>query len=165
MRKLTVATILIVALPAIAGVVIAQSGFTLNWWTVDGGGGTSTGGGYALAGTGGQPDSGVMAGSPYTLTGGFWSGAGVANTATPTLSPTATPTPPATATNTPAPTPTPTPPQQQRIYLPLALWNATMQPRVVPGHGARFPPLKVTPSRQGSGELETCLPLFLLPVW
>ena len=52
--------------------------YTLDWWTVDGGGSTfSEGGGYTLGGTTGQPDAGVMAGDPYTLQGGFWPGGGV----------------------------------------------------------------------------------------
>ena len=52
--------------------------YTLDWWTVDGGGSTfSEGGGYILGGAIGQPDAGVMAGDPYTLQGGFWPGGGV----------------------------------------------------------------------------------------
>jgi hypothetical protein len=50
----------------------AQS-FAIPWWTVDGGGGTSTGGGYTLSGTIGQPDAGMMTGGGYSLIGGFWS--------------------------------------------------------------------------------------------
>lgn len=52
--------------------VQAQS-YAITWWTVDGGGGTSAGGGYILSGTIGQPDAGVMSGGGYTLSGGFWS--------------------------------------------------------------------------------------------
>src|SRR4026207_502216 len=53
---------------------IAQSGgpYTLNWFTIDGGGGTSTGGVYSLSGTIGQPDAGRLSGGAYTLEGGFW---------------------------------------------------------------------------------------------
>lgn len=57
--------------------VVAQSGngYDLSWWTVDGGGTTgSTGGGYSLSGTAGQPDAGVLAGGGYILGGGFWRG-------------------------------------------------------------------------------------------
>jgi hypothetical protein len=43
-----------------------------NWFTVDGGGGTSGGGQFTLSGTAGQPDAGVMTGGGYTLHGGFW---------------------------------------------------------------------------------------------
>jgi len=64
-------------------VTLAQSGngYDLTWNTVDGGGYTfsaSTDGVYALAGTIGQPDAGVMSDSSesYTLRGGFWAGVG-----------------------------------------------------------------------------------------
>jgi hypothetical protein len=46
--------------------------FSLDWWTVDGGGGTSTAGVYTVSGTIGQPDAGAMSGGGYSLTGGFW---------------------------------------------------------------------------------------------
>ena len=50
-----------------------STGFTLDWWTVDGGGGTfSTNGGYSLGGSIGQPDAGTASGGTYTLDGGFW---------------------------------------------------------------------------------------------
>lgn len=53
-----------------------QQTYTLDWWTVDGGGATFTGGnGYTLNGTVGQPDAGVLSGGDgYTLGGGFWKG-------------------------------------------------------------------------------------------
>ncbi|MBU0490862.1 MAG: hypothetical protein KKA73_03460 [Chloroflexi bacterium] len=57
----------------------AQGGYDLSWWTVDGGGYTvSTGGGYELGGTIGQPDAGQLTGGTYTLGGGFWSGGAAA---------------------------------------------------------------------------------------
>lgn len=41
--------------------------------TVDGGGGTSTGGVYSVSGTIGQPDAGgPMTNGAYVVTGGFW---------------------------------------------------------------------------------------------
>jgi len=49
----------------------AQS-FAIDWFTIDGGGGTSTGGVYSISGTIGQPDAGQMSGGSYTLDGGFW---------------------------------------------------------------------------------------------
>ncbi len=50
--------------------------YNLSWWTADGGGRTfSTGAGYSLGGAIGQPDAGLLAGSGYHLSGGFWSGA------------------------------------------------------------------------------------------
>ncbi len=57
--------------------VLAQSGgeLDLSWSTVDSGGGTfSTGGSYALGGTAGQPDAGILTSGAYTLSGGFWAG-------------------------------------------------------------------------------------------
>jgi len=51
----------------------AQS-YTIDWYKIAGGGGTSTNGSYSVSGTIGQPDaSGAMTGGPYSVTGGFWS--------------------------------------------------------------------------------------------
>jgi hypothetical protein len=48
--------------------------YSIDWYKVAGGGGTSTGGTYQVNGTIGQPDAGVpMTGGNYSLTGGFWS--------------------------------------------------------------------------------------------
>jgi hypothetical protein len=54
--------------------------YTVDWYKIAGGGGTSTGGPvtgtnyYSVSGTIGQPDaSGAMTGGNYSLTGGFWS--------------------------------------------------------------------------------------------
>jgi hypothetical protein len=47
--------------------------YSIDWYSIDGGGGTSSGGPYTIAGSIGQPDAGVMAGGNYSLTGGFWS--------------------------------------------------------------------------------------------
>ena len=61
----------------LAGGVVAQEGYDLSWWTVDGGGYTfSAGGGYSLGGTIGQPDAGLLTGPGYHLSGGFWTGGG-----------------------------------------------------------------------------------------
>ena len=49
----------------------AQS-YSIDWYTIDGGGGTSTGGVYTVSGTIGQPDAGHMSGGNYTIDGGFW---------------------------------------------------------------------------------------------
>ena len=47
--------------------------FSIDWSTIDGGGGTSTGGVYSVRGTIGQPDVGVpMTNGQYSVTGGFW---------------------------------------------------------------------------------------------
>ncbi|MBN1538184.1 MAG: hypothetical protein JW908_15710 [Anaerolineales bacterium] len=52
-----------------------EAGYELSWWTSDSGGGTSSGAGYSLNGTIGQPDAGsLMTGTGYQLSGGFWGG-------------------------------------------------------------------------------------------
>jgi hypothetical protein len=46
--------------------------YSIDWFTIDGGGGTSTGGVYSVSGTIGQPDAGHMSGGNFTIDGGFW---------------------------------------------------------------------------------------------
>ena len=47
--------------------------YSVDWYKVAGGGGTSTGGVYAVSGTIGQHDaSGAMSGRNYSVTGGYW---------------------------------------------------------------------------------------------
>jgi hypothetical protein len=46
--------------------------YSIDWFTVDGGGGTSAGGIYALSGTAGQPDAGHSSSGSFILDGGFW---------------------------------------------------------------------------------------------
>jgi len=72
--------LLLVIAGTLLGVVSASAlgGYTLDWWTVDGGGDRLTGGSYALQGTAGQPDAVALTGGGYTLAGGFWGG-GAAN--------------------------------------------------------------------------------------
>jgi hypothetical protein len=54
--------------------------YTIDWSTLDGGGGRSAGGGYVLEGTIGQPDAGpALRGGTYELQGGFWPGLIVAS--------------------------------------------------------------------------------------
>lgn len=53
--------------------VYGQS-YSIDWFKVAGGGGTSTGGVYSVSGTIGQSDAGTMSGGNFTLQGGFWSG-------------------------------------------------------------------------------------------
>jgi hypothetical protein len=56
------------------GLTCAQN-FAVDWFTIDSGGGTSTGGVFTVSGTIGQPDANPqpMIGGNFTLTGGFWS--------------------------------------------------------------------------------------------
>jgi hypothetical protein len=120
----------------VAGVAwaVSAASYDLSWWTVDGGGATfSSGSGYELGGTIGQPDAGTLSGGDFTLGGGFWAGGAAVEPATPTATPTntATPTPtgtPTTPTATPTSTATPTTtptgtvvPPTNLIYLPLVL--------------------------------------------
>lgn len=65
---------------------VAQT-YSIDWHTIDGGGGTSTGGVYSVSGTIGQPDAGApMSGGNFSVTGGFWSLLSVVQTAgAPTL--------------------------------------------------------------------------------
>ena len=45
----------------------AQISYSIDWFTIDGGGGTSTGGVYSVSGTIGQPDaSGAVTGGNYS---------------------------------------------------------------------------------------------------
>ena len=47
--------------------------YSVDWYKIAGGGGTSTGGTYQVSGTIGQPDaSGAMSGGGYSVTGGYW---------------------------------------------------------------------------------------------
>jgi hypothetical protein len=46
--------------------------YTIDWSKIAGGGGSSTGGVYAVTGTLGQPDTGTMSGGSYSVQGGFW---------------------------------------------------------------------------------------------
>jgi hypothetical protein len=94
------------ALLILTGIVWAQTGYDLTWWTVDGGAETFSGGGsYILNGAVGQPDASVWEGGGYTLVGGFWGGAKV----------------------------TPQPEPDTRIYLSLVLRNYT-PPATIPLH-------------------------------
>ena len=67
--------IVLLALAFTALVVRAQAQtYSIDWDKIAGGGGTSTGGVYAVNGTIGQHDAGgPMTGGNYSLTGGFWS--------------------------------------------------------------------------------------------
>jgi hypothetical protein len=56
--------------------------YSIGWYKISGGGGTSTGATYQVTGTVGQPDaSSAMSGGQYSVTGGFWSLTAVVQTA------------------------------------------------------------------------------------
>ena len=70
-----------------AGLLPLPAQYSIDWYSIDGGGGTSTGGVYTVSGTIGQPDAGAMSGGNYTLQGGFWAViAAVQTPGAPTLS-------------------------------------------------------------------------------
>lgn len=65
---------LIISILLVAG-LCTWAQYAIDWHTIDGGGGTSTGGAYAVSGTIGQPDANPvqMSGGSFALDGGFWS--------------------------------------------------------------------------------------------
>jgi|ERR1043166_851822 hypothetical protein len=74
-----------------AGVLAAldtgAQNYSIDWYKIAGGGGTSTGGVYSISGTIGQHDAGgPMTGGNYSLTGGFWSLYAVQTAGAPLLS-------------------------------------------------------------------------------
>src|SRR5262245_38029413 len=59
--------------------------YAIDWFTIDGGGGTSSAGAYTLSGTIGQPDAGHLSAGNFTLDGGFWGILAVTEPGSPTL--------------------------------------------------------------------------------
>jgi hypothetical protein len=58
---------------AMASAVFASPpNLSIDWYTIDGGGGVSIGGTYELQGTTGQPDAGMKTGGTMELSGGYW---------------------------------------------------------------------------------------------
>lgn len=69
--KTAVIGILPAAIVWLGSVALGQ--YSIDWRTLDGGGGTGTNGQYSLSGTIGPPDAGgPMTTGPYSLVGGFW---------------------------------------------------------------------------------------------
>jgi hypothetical protein len=68
MNKIMVSTVL----AFVAFAAFAQ--YSVDWYKISGGGGTSSGGNFSLCGTIGQPDaSAPLTGGSFSVTGGFWS--------------------------------------------------------------------------------------------
>jgi hypothetical protein len=67
-------------LPFLLVATSAHAQYAIDWFTIDGGGGQSSGGAYTLNGTIGQPDAATSSGGRYTLHGGFWSAFAVVQT-------------------------------------------------------------------------------------
>ncbi len=84
MKKISQKTVRTIKLASVIGVLLVLSitfnvyagvaEFAIQWWSVDGGGDSSQGGGYTLYGTIGQSDAGAMSGGDYTLYSGFLPG-------------------------------------------------------------------------------------------
>jgi len=74
MRRWIGTAAIVLLILAIFSVVLAQSGhFDLSWHSVDGGGGISNGGDFAIYSSIGQTDTDTMSGGAFTLDGGFLS--------------------------------------------------------------------------------------------
>jgi len=64
----------LLTLQLLAALVVHAQQYSIDWYKIAGGGGTSTNGQFAVSGTIGQPDAGgAMSGGNYSVTGGFWS--------------------------------------------------------------------------------------------
>ena len=58
----------------LAAVSFQAQSYSIDWYKIAGGGGTSTGGVYSVSGTIGQADaSAPLTGGNFSVTGGFWS--------------------------------------------------------------------------------------------
>ena len=74
LKKSTIMKIIILLTCLLSPMTGRPQSYSIDWYKVAGGGGTSVGGAYSLNGTIGQHDaSGAMSGGSYSLTGGFWS--------------------------------------------------------------------------------------------
>jgi len=65
---------LVLLIAAFMMVSVAGGDYSMSWYTIDGGGGTISGGPYQLTGTVGQADAGYHDEPYYELLGGFWVG-------------------------------------------------------------------------------------------
>ena len=72
--KLNIAKVLLASSMVLCAQRALAQSFSIDWFTIAGGGGTSSGGDFTLNGTIGQPEAGTMSGGNYSLAGGFWGG-------------------------------------------------------------------------------------------
>jgi hypothetical protein len=74
--QLLICRFMLLLLLLLTAAIHAQT-FSLGWFTMDSGGGTSTGSVYTLRGTIGQPEAhpatATLVGGNFSLSGGFWS--------------------------------------------------------------------------------------------
>ena len=54
----------------------ANAQLNIDWYTIDGGGATSSGASFSLTGTIGQPDAAASSGGTFQCGGGFWGAMG-----------------------------------------------------------------------------------------
>jgi hypothetical protein len=73
-RNLAALVAMLVFTAGLAAYTYAGGEMALDWYSIDGGGGRSSGGGYVLSGSIGQHDAGTLSGGSYSVEGGFWSG-------------------------------------------------------------------------------------------
>ena len=73
--------VLAILLAAAATAPPPAEALKIDWFTVEGGGGTSTGGTLALTGTFGQSDAGSLGAGTLEVRGGFWAAPGATATA------------------------------------------------------------------------------------
>lgn len=74
---------LLLSLASLAFAPSAHAQYTIDWYTVDGGGGASVGGTFSLEGTAGQADVGFgmsAGGTLFCVTTGYWEGGTFTNT-------------------------------------------------------------------------------------
>ncbi len=73
---------------ALFSIATFAQNYSVDWYKVAGGGGTSSGGNFSVSGTIGQPDaSAPMSGGNFSVTGGYWALINVVQTpGAPTLS-------------------------------------------------------------------------------
>lgn len=72
MRRRVVVVVILILILAVFSVVLARSGqFELPWHSIDSGGGTSSGGEFALRAAVGQAEASSLSGGAFALDGGF----------------------------------------------------------------------------------------------
>lgn len=74
MKKTLIFITVLLLLVGPLGAAVSQVGYSIDWWTVDGGGGASAGGDFNLNGNIGQPEAGYMQGGDFALQIGFFAG-------------------------------------------------------------------------------------------
>jgi hypothetical protein len=85
-RRWQTGLLLFIVLPSAFTLSATAQSYSIDWYEIAGGGGTSEGGAYSVSGTIGQPDAGpATSGGNYSLVGGFWSFLAVVKTAGPNI--------------------------------------------------------------------------------